>query len=627
MLDRITRPQPIEREFRGRIGRRMAVVFLPLILIPLLVLGIGAYLRSRSLLESQATSQMMSAAQAQVGVLNEWTEAREQRLQLGSQRTELRQAASILARSSQTSSTFQQANENALLELEDLQSRQGELLFSEMALVRLADGEVLASTELDWIGEKAPSVSEGLISYTDLETTPFYDDQMFSPENIAFVTSLPLQSMEGEDPDVMLLGVNKGSRLAALLTEMQVFWEERGVYRVERGRTYVLLAPDVLVELLRYGTEPEVSPGQSHPIFTSAQLANTGVEEYTGPEGDLVLAAFEWLPDWNLGIVAELPQEDIFAEINDLAPFIVVLIALATILTIVAVIFIGNRMLQPLSTLTEFSERLSRGEWGSRVPEDRDDEIGALAHGFNRMADDLSSLYRSLEDRVDARTLQVRTASEVARAVISTPSLDELLRRAVELIKQQFDYYHVSIFLLDDERRYAVLRESTGEVGQALIAQGHQIEVGSAAVIGWVCENNEPRISSDVGQDPIHLRNELLPETRSELAVPLQIEGQVIGALDVQSTEPDAFRPQDVEVLQTLADQLSAAIQNARLAQSSATAADRARLLSEITSDLSRPMDVEEVMQTTGKAIQRALGQPEVIIEIHSDGGSRGPTE
>jgi transcriptional regulator with GAF, ATPase, and Fis domain len=117
------------------------------------------------------------------------------------------------------------------------------------------------------------------------------------------------------------------------------------------------------------------------------------------------------------------------------------------------------------------------------------------------------------------------------------------------------------------------------------------------------------------------MRNELLPETRSELAVPLQVGGQVLGALDVQSTEVNAFQPQDVELLQTLADQLSAAIQNARLAQISATAADRARVLSGITSELSRPMEVDEVMETAARALQRALGQPDIVIQIQPEEG------
>jgi putative methionine-R-sulfoxide reductase with GAF domain/HAMP domain-containing protein len=605
----------------------MALVFLPLILIPLLALGVGAYLRSRSLLEVQATGQMTSAAQSQVGVLNKWTEEREQRLQLGSQRASLVEAAETLARGSPADPEFQIATDNAGAELEDLSSRQGLVLFSDMAIALASDGTILSSTNPDWEGRTVTSIAEERISTIELSTRPIYDDQLLAPGNLAFVTVAPIRPTHQEVPEMVLVGVNSGVRLGALMTEMQVFWEQRGVYRVERGRTFVLLAPDILVELLRYGSTPDVTPGLVHPIFQSASIMPSGTEEYTNPDGDMMLAAYEWIPDWNMGIVAELPQEDIFAEINDLAPFIGALIIITTLVTVGIVVYVGNRMLQPLGTLTTFSERLARGDWDSRVPEDRDDEIGALAFGFNRMADDLSNLYRSLEERVEARTLQVRTASEVARAVISTPSLDDLMGKAVELIRTQFGYYHVSIFLVDEERRNAVLVESTGEAGKALIARGHKIPVGSQSVIGWVTENNAPRLVSEVSQDPVHLINELLPQTRAELAVPLQISGQVLGALDVQSTEPDAFRPQDVEVLQTLADQLSAAIQNARLAQVSAVAADRARLVSQITTELSRPMDIDEVMETAARALQRALGQPEVIIEIHRPAGPPSEAE
>ena len=232
------------------------------------------------------------------------------------------------------------------------------------------------------------------------------------------------------------------------------------------------------------------------------------------------------------------------------------------------------------------------------------------------MAQELSGLYRSLEVQVEARTRQIQTAAEVARAVTSVPDLDELLRRAVDLIRERFGYYHVSIFLLDEERRYAVLREATGEVGEALKARGHRLAVGSNSVIGWVTANNQPRVASDVSEDPIHLRNELLPETRSEAAVPLQVAGEVLGALDVQSTEPDAFQPEDIEVLQTLADQLRAAIQNARLAQVSVEAARRARLLSEVTGRLSGMLDVERALRTAASTLHRSLGLVEVTIDL-----------
>jgi signal transduction protein with GAF and PtsI domain len=116
------------------------------------------------------------------------------------------------------------------------------------------------------------------------------------------------------------------------------------------------------------------------------------------------------------------------------------------------------------------------------------------------------------------------------------------------------------------------------------------------------------------------LKNELLPETRSEAAVPLQVAGKVLGALDVQSKEVNAFTPEALEVLQALADQLSTAIQNARLAQDSAMAAERARLLSDVTGKFGGLMDVERVLETAAHTLHRVLGQPEITITMVSGG-------
>jgi GAF domain-containing protein len=197
--------------------------------------------------------------------------------------------------------------------------------------------------------------------------------------------------------------------------------------------------------------------------------------------------------------------------------------------------------------------------------------------------------------------------------------------RAVELIRERFNYYHVSIFLLNDDRTQAVLRESTGEVGQALKARHHSLSVGSQSIIGWVTANNQARVASDVSQDPVHFRNELLPETRAEAAVPLQVAGQVLGALDVQSTDPAAFTNEDIELLQTLADQLSAAIQNARLAQTSSLAADRARMISEVTNQFSGVMGLDDVLETAARALHQALGRPEILVKMIQPGDGEQP--
>ena len=621
MVSPVTRSQPTDqREVRGSLARRLPFIILPLILAPLISLGIGAFLSSRTLMEDQAASQMISAAQAQVQVLQEWVDINEQRLQLGGQRTALQEAASELLRLPASSSSYRSAQSSARTELEDLRTRQGQVLFSGVLLARSSDGTVLASTNRDWEGQASPFLTADAIDPTALATYPFYNDPLLAPENLVLISNAPLRASGTQEGDLLLIGVNRDTRLGSLLEEMQVFWEQRGVYRVERGRTFVLLAPDIVIELPRYATGPEAISGQSHPVFSSASDTTSGTAEYSNKEGDLVLAAYEWIPDWNLGIVTELPQADIFSEVNALAPFTIAMIAGASILSIVVVAFVANRfLLRPLRNLTELADRLSRGDWSFRVPSDRDDEIGALAHSLNSMADELSNLYQSLEDRVEERTRQVRTAGEVARAVISIASLDDLLRRAVELIKQQFKYDYVSIFLIEEDGDFAALHEATGEIGKALSAEGYIVPVGSASIIGWVTSNNQPRLITDIQADDQKLRRDLMAGMRSELAVPLQTSGRVLGAMNVQSSKADAFRPQDVEMLQTLADQLSAAILNARLAKISAIAADRARLVSEITSELSGSLEIDEVLEKAARALQRGLGNPEVIIKVHGD--------
>ena len=614
MVSPVTRPKIDEPQFRGRLGRRFALILLPLVLIPLLALGVGAYFRARALLHDQAASQMTSAAQSQIAVLENWTAEREQRLQLGSQRSTLTAAAATMLSAPTSSSRFRSAQDTARTELADLRLRQGQVLFSNL-LIALPDGTILTSTQSDWEGQISPFLASDSFSLGDLQSHPIYDDSLLSPGVLTILNHSPLL-IDGTETAAALVGVNSDSRLAALFEQMQIFWEQRGVYRVERGRTFALLSPDIIIQLERYGTVPIATSGVAHPIFTQIEAAASGTMEYINVNGDLVLSAFEWIPEWGMGIVAELPQKDIFAEINSLAPFSIALIGGTTAVTLVLVALVANRILRPLGNLAQAAERLAGGDWASRVEADRNDELGALAHNFNTMAEELSNLYRSLESRVEERTRQIRTAAEVARAVISIPSLEDLLRSAVDLLQQQFSYDHVSIFLLDEDGTSAVLRGATGEVGDALRAQGYSIPIEPTNIIGWVATNNQPRMLSDVKPSDVTTRSDLMATTRSELAVPLQVAGGVLGAINVQSFAPDAFRSQDIELLQTLADQLSAAIQNARLTQISARAADRARLVSSVTAELSAPLELNEVMERTARALQRGLGNPEVMIKV-----------
>lgn len=167
--------------------------------------------------------------------------------------------------------------------------------------------------------------------------------------------------------------------------------------------------------------------------------------------------------------------------------------------------------------------------------------------------------------KLERRAVQLRAAAEVARDATTARDLDELLNRAVNLVRERFGFYHSGIFLVDDLGEYAVLRAAAGEAGRQMLEREHRLKVGEVGIVGHVTATGSSRIALDVGEDAVYFDNPLLPETRSEMALPLRLGGEIIGALDVQSREAEAFDDEDVAILQTMADQLAVTIQNIRL--------------------------------------------------------------
>ena len=166
---------------------------------------------------------------------------------------------------------------------------------------------------------------------------------------------------------------------------------------------------------------------------------------------------------------------------------------------------------------------------------------------------------------LERRVVQLQVASAVARDAAMLIEQDEMMHRVVDLVCDRFGFYYAAIYLVDERREFAVLRAATGGAAQELIQRGHKLKIGEAGIIGYVTGTGQSRIAGNVESDTDFLRNPLLPETRSEMTLPLKIGNQVIGALDVQSKKPSSFAKDDLTVLQTMADQLAIAIENAHL--------------------------------------------------------------
>ena len=239
---------------------------------------------------------------------------------------------------------------------------------------------------------------------------------------------------------------------------------------------------------------------------------------------------------------------------------------------------IGGIIASPISRLTETANQIVNGNLSAQATVASRDETGMLAQAFNTMTSRLRDTLAGLEQRVEERTSELLAANrnieqrarqfegiaKVARTISSTRDLDTLLPQIVTAISRQLGYYHVGIFLLDPSREYAVLSAANSEGGVKMLAVNHRLKVGETGIVGHVTSSGKPRVAFDTGTDSVYFNNPYLPDIRSEIALPLLREKEVIGALDVQSTMPNAFNQDDISILTTLADQVSIAIQNAK---------------------------------------------------------------
>ncbi len=248
----------------------------------------------------------------------------------------------------------------------------------------------------------------------------------------------------------------------------------------------------------------------------------------------------------------------------------VLIVGAGSVLALLVLLF-NQLITQPVNQLREAMQAVNQGDFEAPVDvPKRRDEIGQLTGTFVDMREHVHALLRDLETRIAERIRDINATHQVSRFAVAQRDLQTLMDEAVNLIIQHFpNIYHAQIFLLNDDRDYAILRASTGEVGQVLLKRGHRLAVGSISVIGQVTKQGDVVVARDTATSQVHRRNEFLPDTRAELAIPLRIGEQVIGALDVQSKQRNAFSQDEILVLQTMADQLAVAIENARLYQES----------------------------------------------------------
>ena len=480
------------------------------------------------------------------------------------------EASVALADLSEASPVQQEASLDSLLSFQPA--------FRQISFLNIAGNETayttrVSQTAYEQFTEQLKTETEMLIVTEKGQryNSPVYIDNT-SNEPLIFL-AIPVTSASGDFKGTLVAELNL-KFIWSLVDQLRI-GKSGTAYIVDRQGSLIafsdisrVLKGENVANLEKVGefVNGNVAPGYQIPISLSQGINGTTVVTTFVPLGD---------PDW--AVVTEMPWQEAYQNIiNNGIWSILATLGMAFLAGLIGS-FVARRLAVPLKGLTETATKISEGNIELEAIARGTNETVRLANAFNSMTTQLRGFIGSLEERVAERTAEVEAANEkiarraeqfeaiaqVTRTISSIQDREVLLPRITRMISQHFGFYHVGIFLLDENNKYAVLRAANSEGGKRMLARKHRLEIGQTGIVGHVTSTGNPRIALDTGADAAFFNNPDLPDTRSEMALPLKIGSQVIGALDVQSTEPNAFSQDDISTLSTLADQVSIAIQNA----------------------------------------------------------------
>ncbi len=296
--------------------------------------------------------------------------------------------------------------------------------------------------------------------------------------------------------------------------------------RLEKGEAFINLSPD----------------GKDLRVFSPVKIGKTDTQ-------------------WAFGLI--IPFSEVTAQATAIAVRAVAIGIALLAIALFLLWFLTGQVARPIRELTNVAGMVSQGNLNVTADIHTSDETGLLATAFNTMTARLRESINTLESRVADRTRNLELAAEVGRTVSQVRALDVMLTDAAELIRKQFDLYYVQVYLTNPSQTALILQSGTGTVGKELLGRAHQLPLNTASINGRAAIEKKSVVISNTAGSAAFKPNPLLPDTRSEMAVPLLIGEKVVGVLDMQSQQANALNPEILSAFEALAGQLAIAIQNA----------------------------------------------------------------
>lgn len=420
---------------------------------------------------------------------------------------------------------------------------------------------------------------------------------------------------------IMALPVRLNNQTVGVLAariDMRAVWDQVAQIKIgQTGQVYIVNKDGILIAHPNPALVMQGMNLSEDPEMTTILQSKPGqVQTFTGLNGEPSLGSTVLIPGTDFLLITETPVREATAVIRQTVWLFLGLLLAAIMVGVATSRQLARQILRPLQELAATAERVGGGDLAARAEVITADEIGLLATTFNRVLDQLNQTLTNLENRVRERTRALEASLEVSRRLSTFLDQRQLVGAVVEELEKAFNYYHVHIYLFDERQENLVMVSGSGEAGRLLLERGHKIP-RDKGLVGRSASTASVVLVPDTSTNPDWLPNPLLPETRSEIAVPIMVGETVFGVLDVQQNVIGGLTEVDADLLQSIALQLAIALQNARAYARAQHQAELEALVTTISERIRSTTTIEETLKVAVREAGRLVGGKKAWIKLY----------